>query len=376
MKFGLFAMPNHLPHENWTLSYDWHIAEIVKAEELGFDEYWIGEHHTGGRENVPSPELLLAKASALTSRIRLGTGVVSLPYQDPFLVAERMAFLDHLTHGRLEYGFGGGGLPTDRALFEVPAEEARARTDEALEIVWKFLTSDDPVSYDGKYWTYKERRIQVAPYQDVPPFAVAGLTGTHNYAKCGERGWKSMSTFISPVNTDKNPAAPDLRAHAEAMCNAAQEAGRDPAQARENWRISREVYVSDSKDQAIKEIRQNAEEFYKGYLFPLGISGILKTDENMADADLTVEWMIENSPWIIGSPEDCVRQINELNEQVGGFGTLLINSAGWVTMDRWTRSLELFSRYVAPHFQPNQRIQRRLESQADLFSFGESARKG
>src|SRR3546814_11623316 len=101
MKFGIFTMPEHPPRENWTLSYDRDIADVVLAESLGFDEYWIGEHHTGGYENVPMPALMIAKASAVTSRIRRGTGVVNLPYQDPFLVAERMAFLAHLTHGRL-----------------------------------------------------------------------------------------------------------------------------------------------------------------------------------------------------------------------------------------------------------------------------------
>src|SRR3546814_17492102 len=109
------TMPEHPPRENWTLSYDRDIADVVLAESLGFDEYWIGEHHTGGYENVPMPELMIAKASAVTSRIRLGTGVVKLPYQDPFLVAARMAFLDHLTHRRLIYGFGSGRLPTDTA---------------------------------------------------------------------------------------------------------------------------------------------------------------------------------------------------------------------------------------------------------------------
>src|SRR5690606_34999241 len=99
VKFGIFAMPEHPRIENWTLAFDRDIAEMVEAERLGFDEYWIGEHHSGGYENVPVPEFMIAKASAVTSRIRLGTGVVNLPYQDPFKVAERMAFLDRLTHG-------------------------------------------------------------------------------------------------------------------------------------------------------------------------------------------------------------------------------------------------------------------------------------
>lgn len=359
MKFGIFTMPEHPPQENWTLSYDRDIADIVYAESLGFTEYWIGEHHTGGYENVPAAEYMIAKASALTSRIRLGTGVINLPYHEPFLVAERLAFLDHLTHGRLEYGFGGGGLPTDRALFQMPAEEATPRTNEALEIIWKLLTSEGPVDYEGVYWKYENRQLQVGPYQEVPPFAVAGLTGTHNYAKCGGRGWKALSVYFAPLFADKNQYAPDLRQHAEALTTAAAQAGLDPDVARQNWRISREVYVSDSRNQAMNEIREGVHRSYE-YLLGLGLGALMKPDIEMPDAELTFEWMAETIPWIIGSPEDCIRQIREVEETVGGFGTLLINARDWVTTDRWNRSLELFARYVVPQFQRNQHMQRRL----------------
>lgn len=358
MKFGIFAMPEHPPVENWTLSYDRDIDDIVYAEKLGFTEYWIGEHHSGGFENVPMPELLLAKASAVTSRIRLGTGVVNLPYQDPFQVAERLAFLDHLTHGRLEYGFGGGGLPTDQALFQLDRSEAAPRTTEALEIIWQLLTSDDPVTYKGEYWDYENRQLQVGPYQDVPPFAIAGLTGTHNYARCGAKGWKALSVYFAPIDNAGYPHAPDLQGHAEALTTAAKENGLDPDEARQNWRITREVYVSDSKDQAMAEIREGVHRSYE-YLLGLGLGALMKKDENMPDAELTFEWMAEEIPWIIGSPEDCVNQIHELKEQTGGFGTFLINGRDWVTTDKWNRSLELFARYVTPQFTHRENMARR-----------------
>jgi limonene 1,2-monooxygenase len=349
MHFGLFTMPEHPPRENWTLSYDRDIDDIVYAEKLGFQEYWIGEHHTGGFENIPAPELLIAKASALTHRIRLGTGVINLPYHDPFLVAERMAFLDHLTHGRLEYGFGGGGLPTDRALFGMAAEDATPRTDEALDIIWRLLTSSEPYTHEGRYFQFANRRLQVMPYQETPPFAIAGLTGTHNFAKCGGRGWKPLSVYFTPITLQNNPGIPDLAAHARAIVDAAEAAGRDPRQARADWRISREVYVSDSRNAAINELREGVERSY-AYLLGLGLGALMKKDKDMPDARLTFEWMVEEIPWIIGSPEDCVRQIHELHEQVGGFGCLLINARDWVTTDRWNRSLEQFARYVMPPF--------------------------
>jgi limonene 1,2-monooxygenase len=350
MRFGLFTMPEHPPRENWTLSYDRDIDDIVYAEKLGFGEYWIGEHHSGGYENVPVPEYMIAKASALTYRIRLGTGVVNLPYHDPFMVAERMAFLDHLTHGRLEYGFGGGGLPTDRALFGVPAEDAAARTDEALGIIWRLLTSTEPLDHESRFFRLENRRLQVMPYQELPPFAIAGLTGTHNFATCGARGWKPLSVYFTPIQLDNNPGIPDLAAHAQAIVTAATLVGRDPRDARVLWRITREVHVSDSRDAALNEIREGVSRSYD-YLLGLGLGALMKKDAEMPDDRLTFEWMVEEVPWIVGSPEDCVRQIHELHEQVGGFGCLLINKRDWVTTDRWNRSLELFARYVTPQFQ-------------------------
>ena len=358
MQFGLFAMPEHPPIENWTLSYDRDIADIVLAEQLGFSEYWIGEHHTGGYENVPVPEYMIAKASAVTSRIRLGTGVVNLPYQDPFMVAERLAFLDHLTHGRLEYGFGGGGLPTDQALFGLERSEAAPRTTEALEIICQLLTSEEPVSYEGVYWKYENRQLQVGPYQDVPPISIAGLTGTHNYARCGSKGWKALSVYFAPTDNRGYADAPDLLAHAKALTAAASEAGLDPMVARQNWRVSREVYVADDKNQAMADIREGVKRSYE-YLLGLGLGALMKKGDGMDDAELTFEWMVEEIPWIIGSPEDCTRQIREMEEETGGFGTFLINARDWVTTDTWNRSLERFARSVMPQFTKRENMARR-----------------
>lgn len=359
MRFGLFGMPEHPPEENWTLSYDRDLERIVIAEKLGFHEYWIGEHHTGGYENVPSCEMFLAKASALTSRIRLGTGVVNLPYHDPFMVAERLAFLDHLTHGRLDYGFGGGGLPSDKNLFGLKPEDGGPRTNEALEIIWKLLTTTEPFSYSGKHFQFENRRLQVPPYQDPPPFAVAGLTGTHNFALCGERGWKALSVYFTPL-IGGEAAAPDLRAHAAAIVGAAEKAGRSVEEARDNWAVVREVYVSDSREQAMAEIRKGVKTSYD-YLLGLGLGALMKKDPAMADADLTFEWLVDQIPWIIGSPEDCIRQLHELNEETGGFGCLLINSRDWTTTDRFNRSLELFARYVMPPFTRRENLKLRKE---------------
>jgi limonene 1,2-monooxygenase len=351
MEFGVFTMPEHPPWENWNLAYDRDIQEAVLAEELGFDEYYVGEHHSGSYENVPVPEYMLAKMSAVTDRIKLAPGTVNLPYHDPFLVAERLAFLDQLTDGRLMYGYGGGGLPSDLELFGV-GDEKRAKMDEAIDIIQTYTQAEEPTSYDGEFWQYDDRIIQVPPYQKNPDEVIAGLTTLNSYEQAGREGMYSLSVYFTPLDAPDNPAAPDLGDHGDALERGAKEAGRDPQEARENWRIVREVYVSDSKEQALEDIRSGVEKSYS-YLIDLGLGALMKRDEEQPDEDLTLEWMVENIPWIIGSPEDCIRQIKALQEKTGGFGGLIINSRDWVTSEQWERSLELFAREVMPAFKSN-----------------------
>jgi limonene 1,2-monooxygenase len=220
---------------------------------------------------------------------------------------------------------------------------------EALDIIEALYATTGHINYDGKFWNLDHRRIQVRPHQEHPQFAIAGMSGVHNFAMCGERGYAALSIYFTPVHIDANPGWPDLVAQGTALAAAAEQAGRDPAQARRDWRICREVYVSDSKDTAMAEIRESLKQSYD-YLFKIGLAPLMKRDESMPDAEVTFDWMVENIPWIIGSPAECVAQVRGLEEEVGGFGTLLFNSREWVTTDRWNRSLELFARYVSPHF--------------------------
>jgi limonene 1,2-monooxygenase len=173
-----------------------------------------------------------------------------------------------------------------------------------------------------------------------------------------------LSIYFTPVQIEDNPGMPDLIAQGNAIVKAAEAAGRDPARARGDWRICREVYVADSKNAAMEEIRESLKQSYD-YLFKIGLAPLMKRDASMADADVTFDWMVENVPWIIGSPEDVIGQVRELEEAVGGFGSLLFNSREWVTIDRWNRSLELFARYVSPHFRARDDQRFRAELAAD-----------
>lgn len=348
MRFGIFTMPEHFPWDNWTLSYERDFDEMVLAEKLGFDEYWIGEHHSGWYENVPVPEYMIAKASALTSRIELATGVVNLPYHDPFQVAERLAFLDHLTHGRLIYGFGAGGLPTDWALHEMDGEEMRPRMNESLGIIKQLTSSREPHSYHGEFWSGEERVMQVAPYKNrVPEMAIAGLTGTSSYEIAGRNGWGALSVHFSPPRFDSNPSFADLIGQAGGIDAGAAAAGLDPVEARLRWRLVREVYVAEDRETALAEICAGVKRSYD-YLIALGLGPLMKLDEAMDDSELTLEWMVDNCRWLVGSPDEVTAAVRRLYEEVGGFGTLVVNSRDWVTTDLANRSWELFARFCMP----------------------------
>lgn len=158
-----------------------------------------------------------------------------------------------------------------------------------------------------------------------------------------------MSIYFTPIRFKNNSQFADLLDQAAALDRAAREAGHDPAELRKQWRVVREVYVADSREQAMEDIRKGVKQSYD-YLLGVGLGPLMKLDENMPDSEITFEWMVENIPWIVGSPDDCIKQIKNLYDQLGGFGVFVINSRDWVTTDKWKRSLELFARYVIPAF--------------------------
>ena len=145
MHCGLFMMPLHPTEQDPTQAYDEDLELLVRADELEYSEAWIGEHFTTGWENIIAPDLFIAKALPLTQRMKLGTGVVLLSFHHPLILAQPIALLDHLAHGRFYFGIGAGGVPTDMEMFGVNAKEGehRARTREAIEIITVLLICHD-----------------------------------------------------------------------------------------------------------------------------------------------------------------------------------------------------------------------------------------
>src|SRR5579883_425842 len=165
LKFGIFMAPFHRLGENPTLSLQRDLELLQLLDRLDYDEAWIGEHHSAGWEIIASPEIFIAHAAALTRHIRLGTGVISLPYHNPYMVADRMVLLDHLTRGRALLGVGPGALPSDAYQLELDPPRQRPQMDEALGIILR-LFRGETVSYESDWIHLRESRLQIAPYSD------------------------------------------------------------------------------------------------------------------------------------------------------------------------------------------------------------------
>src|SRR6266508_1464517 len=190
LRFGIFLAPFHPCGQSPTLALERDLDLIVHLDALGFDEAWIGEHHSAGYEIIASPEIFIATAAQRTRHIRLGTGVTSLPYHHPFMVAQRMVLLDHLTRGRTMPGVGPGALITDAMMLGLDPETQRPRMAEALDVIVRLLTSLEPVTHRGAWFELRDAVLQLRPYTQ-PHFkiAVASTQSPSGMALAGRYGF-------------------------------------------------------------------------------------------------------------------------------------------------------------------------------------------
>src|SRR5690606_19476336 len=173
MKFGIFLAPFHALGENPTLAIHRDLELVEWLDRLGYDEAWIGEHHSGGWETIASPEVFIAAAAERTKHIRLGTGVSSLPYHHPLMIADRIVLLDHLTRGRVMFGVGPGALSSDALMMGIEPATQRPRMEEALDAIVRLFTEVDPITVETDWFTLRNARLQLRPYTAPHPLIAA-----------------------------------------------------------------------------------------------------------------------------------------------------------------------------------------------------------
>ena len=342
MKFGVFMAPFHWLGENPTLAIERDLETIQWLDYLGFDEAWIGEHHSAGWENISSPEIFIAAAAERTKHIRLGTGVTSLPYHHPMMVANRMVQLDHMTRGRVNLGVGPGALVSDAYMLGIDPTTQRQRMDESLGIIKRLLTETEPITYEAEWFTLRDARLHLRPYTKPHfPIAVAAAQSPSGMVLAGKHGLGVLSVSV----VRGGAYARNMKDFWKIAEDTAEEYGN--VMDRNEWRLVVHVHLAESKKEAMAQARERAGAYQREYFEEtLGFQTTYEGPQNQI-----IESMVENGAWCVGTPDDLVELIHRLDESSGGFGGLMIQATEWGTREQVKHSYELIARYVMPQFQ-------------------------
>ena len=346
LTFGIFLAPFHPVGQNPTLALERDLQLIEHLDALGFNEAWFGEHHSAGYEIIASPEVFIAAAAQRTRTIRLGTGVSSLPYHHPFMLADRLVLLDHLTRGRLMIGVGPGALPSDAFMMGIDPARQRDMMEEGLEAILLLLEGKAPVTMETEWFRLVQARLQMRPFQrPYPEVAVAAQISPAGPRAAGKFGCGLLSIGA----TSAAGGFDILGSHWEVMDERAAEFGTTVDRAK--WRLVGPMHIADTKEQAIADVAFGLEEWVD-YFQRVAALPIAPDTTNF---DSLVDALIASGFAVIGTVDDAVAQIERLRVQSGGFGTFLLMGHEWADTAATRHSYELFARYVAPQFQDSSR---------------------
>ena len=344
MKFGVFMGPFHRVGENPTLAIDRDLELVQWLDYLGFDEAWIGEHHSAGWEIISYPEIFIAAAAERTRHIKLGTGVISLPYHHPLMVANWMVQLDHMTHGRVMMGVGPGALPSDAYMMGIDHTVQRPRMDEALGVILRLFTETEPITYKSDWFELREALLQLRPYQrPYMPIAVASVQSPAGVVLAGKYG-----AAVLTITVPRDPSASN-ESDLQNLWAIAEESAAEHGQEvrREDWRLVLPVHLAESRQEARAEARMGAGRYLREY--SEGTNGRRPVFDGPLDK--VIDFMADAGFWIVGTPDDCIEGIKRLEERSGGYGGFLVQTIDWAPRDKMLHSYELLARYVMPQFQ-------------------------
>ncbi|MBI2710611.1 MAG: LLM class flavin-dependent oxidoreductase [Actinobacteria bacterium] len=340
MRFGIFLAPFHPVGQNPTLALQQDLDWLTLLDDLGYDEAWIGEHHSAGYEIIASPEVFIATAAERTRRIRLGTGVSSLPYHHPLVLADRMVLLDHLTRGRVMFGVGPGALPSDAFMMGIDVARQRDMMEEALEAILRLLDGEI-VDMQTDWFTLRNARLQLRPFTH-PRFEVAVAA---QVSPSGPRAAGRFGCSLLSIGATTQGGFDLLGSHWQVMEERAEEFGIPADRAR--WRLVAPVHVAKTKEQAYADVRFGLADwvdyFQRVAALPLA--------PDTTDATELADAMNASGFAVIGTPDDVAAQIERLEEQSGGFGAFLCMGHDWADRAATARSYTLLAREVFPRFQ-------------------------
>jgi limonene 1,2-monooxygenase len=337
--FGIFLAPFHRVGDNPTLGIARDLELIQWLDHLGYDEAWIGEHHSAGWETISSPELIIATAADRTRSIRLGSGVTSLPYHHPLMVANRFVQLDHMTRGRAMLGCGPGALPSDAYMMGIEPVDQRRRMEESLSAIIRLLKCEEPVTIKTDWFELREARLHLAPYSHPRfPIACASTITPSGMIAAGKNGTGVLSIGAGI------PGGPEMLGKQWQICeDTAREHGQTVS--RKEWRVVVNMHCAEDDEQALREVqageRIETVTYFEDTLGrPPG-----RADDPLRDG-------VKMGTTLVGSPDLIARGIERLLQlSDGGFGGVMFRAHEWANREQTMRSFELFARWVMPRFQ-------------------------
>lgn len=339
MRFGIFMPPMHKTGINPTLALHRDLEIIEHLDRLGFHEAWIGEHHSAGSELIASPEVFIAAAAERTKHIKLGTGVNSLPYHHPFILADRIVMLDHLTRGRMMFGAGPGQLTSDAAMLGIDPMEQRPRMEQALDVMIR-LFRGETVTERTDWFTCDEAVLQIRPYSDFD-IAVASSISPAGSKLAGRYG-----TGLLSIAATEPQGFQVLDYNFQAWQTEAALYGNEAP--RNKWRLMGPMHIAETEREARENCRYGLQWVfnYLAHILPLGDPS---APPPPTDYDDFVEFLVSSGRGVIGTPQMAIEQIERLVDKTGGFGTFLMLGADFADHAATLRHYELFAEQVMPH---------------------------
>jgi limonene 1,2-monooxygenase len=332
IRLGVFAPPHHPNNENPTLAMQRDFQLVEWLEELGYSEFWLGEHHSGGMQIYGSPELFIAAAAERTSRIKLGAAVISLPYHNPLMVADRIVQLDHQTRGRAMFGFGPGALSSDAHMLNIPVASSRDRMMQAVNTIVRLLDGD-VVTEKTDWYELKDARVHLEPYtRPRPHLAIASLKTPTGALTAGRYNMGLLCAMAAGVSSAWKTATEAAAQHGQVLDRA-------------NLRVMGSFHLAETREKARENVKFGLGPFLE-YLDVLRPPGA----KDQGAAGDPIEKALGPRGGVVGTPDDAVEALEKLWDQTGGFGCLLLSGTNWMDFDATRKSYELFMRYVWPKF--------------------------
>jgi limonene 1,2-monooxygenase len=348
LEHGVFIAPYHDIDESPTIALRRDLELVEWLDKLGFKEAWFGEHHSTGWETISSPELMIAAAGEITRQIRLGTGVISLPFHNPLMVAQRIIQLDHMTMGRAMFGFGPGLLPTDAMMLGVDIKAQRDLMAQALEVVLRLLKGEE-VTATSSCYNLNKARVHLLPYSHpYPELAVASAISPSGGMLAGRWGLGMLCL------TATEPQGFDVLGENWKIANqVASEHGihMNPRQ----LRLVAPMYIAETGEKARADVAAGLARWCEYFTRPSPRGSIFGQLDQGDPADT----LVNSGRAVIGTPADAIAMIEKLQKKQGEFGVMLMLATNWAEWENTKKSYELYARFVMPHFSKVNEYRRR-----------------